>query len=130
MRVPIIRLVFTTGFLLCSALVTCAQDVRREFRMETGGTLEVTNRSGRVAVRAVPAIEGVSPAGTLSATAPGGVSESDIKVNSDGGRTSITVRSSAAQKRIDLTLSVPERTKVIIETGAGAIEAVGNFQSL
>ena len=130
MRVPKIRFLSTTGLLLLSALAGYSQDVMREFRLDTGGALEITNHSGRVAIRAVPISEGVVQTSTLSAASQGGVTESEIKVNSDGGRTSIVVKSSGGQKRIDLTLSVPERTKIRIETAAGAIEAAGNFHSL
>lgn len=130
MRVPIIRILFPTSLIFFSALFVCGQEVKREFRLGTGGTLEVTNPFGRVAVKAVPAVDGIAQAGMLSASSPDGVTESEVKVNSDGGRASITVRSSAGLKRIDVTLSVPERTKIKIETSAGAIEAAGNFHSL
>ncbi len=107
-----------------------AQDVSREFRIDTGGTLEIVNRSGRVAIRAVPAAGGVSTQPTFIATAAEGLSDAEIKVNVGSGRTVITVAASGRQKRIDITLLVPERLSVRIETSAGAIEAAGNFRSI
>ncbi len=107
-----------------------AQEFRRELKLAVGSAVEVVNRSGRVAVRS-EAPQGSEPLiGSLTASSPAGVSESEVRVGGGGSRTTVSVKASDATKRIDLILTVPERTKLKIETAAGAVEVVGNFTSV
>lgn len=111
------------GFLCLNA---SAQDVVREVR---ANSIEVVNRSGRVLAKAEASLAS-NNVGSLTATSPKGVSDAEIKVSSVGGRTLITVASVDAKKRIDLSLILPERTSLKVETAAGGIEAMGNFASV
>ena len=104
--------------------------------------LRVKNRTGRVSVLAEEDSKRVS----LRATSAAGlsVSERDVRVTSAAGAIQIEVEregaaarpadgrkvtQSAAQverERIDLTVRVPARSRVWVETEAGAVDVVGN----
>lgn len=106
--------------------VSVAQDVVREV---SGNSIEIVNRSGRVLVKAEAATDG-KKIGSLTATSPKGVSDAEIKITNVSGRTLIMVSASDAKKRIDLSLTLPERTSIKVETAAGGVEAMGNFASI
>jgi VWFA-related protein len=85
--------------------------------------VRIKNRNGRVVVSALDEQKGV----TISGESPSAsVSESDIAVNSIGGRVEINVRARREQERIDLTVKVPARSKVYVESEAGAVDIIGN----
>ncbi len=105
---------------------TTAQDVVREV---SGNAFEIVNRSGRVLAKAESSTDGTK-IGSLTATSPKGVSDAEIKITSARGRTLITVAAVDAKKRIDLNLTLPERTSIKVETAAGGVEAMGNFASV
>ncbi len=109
-------------------LTAQAQDFSRDLTIAAGGTIEIVNRYGRIAVKAEADLVKTPP--RLRAVSAKGVSDTEIKVVSSGTRTQITVLPADKQKRIDLILSVPERTNIKAETAAGVIEAVGNFLSV
>ncbi|HSI88017.1 MAG TPA: hypothetical protein VK918_03110, partial [Pyrinomonadaceae bacterium] len=90
-----------------------AQSHVRDFPAEAGTWIEIVNPSGRVDVSSVAGAGG----GTLSVTGDP-VTESEIKVESKRGRTVITV-APEGKKRIDLSLKLPERTRLRITTGEG-----------
>ncbi len=128
MQFPLIKLIFAILIIAFSVLTGFAQESTRNFQVESGGALEIVNRSGRVAVLAAP--ENASRSNVLTASAEGGVLDTEIKITSANGRTTITVAPSERQKRIDITLTVPERISLKIDTAAGAIDASGNFRSI
>lgn len=103
-----------------------AQDVVREV---SGNSIEIVNRSGRVLAKAEALPDG-KKIGSLTATSPKGVSDAEIKITNVSGRTLIMVSASDAKKRIDLSLTLPERTSIKVETAAGGVEAMGNFASI
>jgi len=111
-------------------LVVLAQDVTSEINIREGGTVEIVNLYGRIAVKAEAAADEKAVVGRLNASLPNGVAESAIKVSGGSGRIVITVEPAEKNKRIDLTLILPERTKIKVETRDGAVEAVGNFASI
>jgi VWFA-related protein len=57
------------------------------------------------------------------------VGESDIAAKADGGKLEIDVRQRREQDRIDIVVRIPVRSKVEIESGAGAVSVVGNLES-
>jgi VWFA-related protein len=124
------RLLYIPIIIYASVLTAGAQDLTRELKVAPGGTLEIVNRSGRVAVKAEPAVGEEPVEARLTAMSPKGVSEADIKTGPAGGHTVITVAPSDKQKRVDIIVTVPERTVIKIETLTGAIEVVGNFASV
>ncbi|MGB2914213.1 MAG: VWA domain-containing protein [Pyrinomonadaceae bacterium] len=99
-------------------------------KVSLGSTIEIINRYGRVGVKAEAVADEKTPSGKLTASSPKGVSDGEIKIVSAGGKTTITVVSADDRKRIDLVLTVPERSNIIVQTVAGAVEVKGNFASV
>ena len=101
-----------------------AQTASREFTAEPGTWIENTNPNGRVDASAAADATG----GRVTATGDVGGDEI-LKIESSRGRTQITVEA-ARDRRIDISVRIPERTRVRITTGEGEIMAVGNFERL
>jgi VWFA-related protein len=109
-------------------LPAAAQDLTRDLKVGPGDLVEVVNHYGRVSARAVAGPSDDQPAAAnLAASSDKGVSDSEIKITGGGSRLLITVTGPDRGKRIDLVLTLPERTRLKVETSAGAIEASGNF---
>ncbi|MEJ7849056.1 MAG: VWA domain-containing protein [Pyrinomonadaceae bacterium] len=117
------------------AIGISAQIFTREIPVNAGGTVEIINRSGRVDVTAEikQDREEVEPkAGKLSITAKSqlSIAETEVKIDSASGKVCITVEAAGTSKRIDLSLIVPERLKVKIETLEGEARVSGNLESI
>ncbi|MGZ5437195.1 MAG: VWA domain-containing protein [Pyrinomonadaceae bacterium] len=98
-----------------------AQTYERELNIGAKSTLTIRNRNGRVSVIASDDEE-LKP--LLQATSPGAPIElRDVSIS--GGE--ITVRERPAQDRIDLTVRVPARTRVKIESESGMVEVIGDL---
>ncbi|MGE3466068.1 MAG: VWA domain-containing protein [Pyrinomonadaceae bacterium] len=111
-------------------LSASAQELTRDLGTVTP-SVDIVNKYGRVAVKA-EAWVGDKPVGArLSATSPkGAVTEAEVKIGSSNGRTTISVAPTDKRKRLDIILTLPERTMLKVETTAGAIEVAGNFASV
>lgn len=130
MRLAASRLLILNLLFFSLWLAAAAQDVTRDLAAGTGSTIEIINKYGRVGVRAEPG-EGEKPAkAKLTAMSPKGVTDAEIKLSNAEGRSVITVAASDPRKRIDVIVTLPERTNLRIETSAGAIEVGGNFASV
>jgi VWFA-related protein len=127
MRLAVNNLLLTICVVFLTSAAAAAQDLVRELKIAEGGSVEIVNRSGRVAVRAEAGTAEKSVTGRLVATSPTGVAEGEIKQNDSGSTISV---SADGGKRVDLIVTVPERTKIKIETAGGAVEVVGNFASV
>ncbi len=93
----------------------------RELNLSSKSTLSIINRNGRVSVITLKD-EKQKP--ILRATSPGApVEKKDIDV-SDG---EIVVRERRAQDRIDLTIRVPPRIRVKIESESGMVDVIGDL---
>lgn len=103
-----------------------SRDYEREFSLQKGGFIEVTNNFGRIDIIAVPSDDGK---GSIKAIADTAVSESEIKLNSASGRITITVAPSG-QKRIDITITIPERSRSKLKTNEGEIRVEGNHKTV
>jgi VWFA-related protein len=115
---------FFSLIVLLSLNTAKAGDITRELKVAAGQKIEVRNRFGRVGVRSIKTDDGAEA--KLTASSPEGLLESEISVS--GGV--ISVNAKGAPKRVDILLELPERTKLVIETGKGAIDVSGNFASL
>jgi VWFA-related protein len=106
--------------------LTSAQDLTREFSLSEGATITVKNLSGRVDVTTRAAdsadVRFSTPAGSS-------VTESEIKIDSAGGLR-IEIQPVDASKRIDISLVVPERVRLKIETGEGEVRISGDLESI
>ncbi len=111
-------------------LTTAAQNVTREISAGPGSVITVVNKYGRISAVAVNGKEVTPSVARLSAASPKGVSDSEIKIVNSTGQVTITDAAGEAKKRIDLSLVVPERAILRLETDAGAIDASGNFASV
>ena len=109
-------IIFTVTFLaFCASHF--AQDVTREMGLRGGGNIEVVNRYGRVSAKSNgPVGDEPTISGTMKATSDKGVLESDIKYSASGGRILIVVDPKDSKKRIDITLTLPERVALKVET--------------
>ena len=121
-----------------------AQGFEREIDAASPVELRVKNRTGRVTVVAEDDLKKVS----IRASSAAGltVTERDVRVTSGGASVSIEVEReqaggapsdgrkvnlSAAQierERIDIVVRIPSRSRVFVETEAGAVDVVGNVE--
>jgi VWFA-related protein len=124
----ILLIVVVVGlFAASSGIPVSAQSFQRE--LETAETVNVVvrNRDGRVSVIAS---ETQQKKVTIDATSAGQpVDASDITAEANGGRIEIVVRSRREQDRIDVVVRIPLRSKVEVESAAGAVDVVGNVES-
>ncbi|HWW76275.1 MAG TPA: hypothetical protein VNZ44_12815, partial [Pyrinomonadaceae bacterium] len=127
---------------LCARALAQTQGFERELDAASPVELRVRNRTGRVTVTAEDDLKKVSIRATSAAGLP--VTEKDVRVTQAEGAVNIEVEregaagrpadgrkvvASAAQverERIDLTVRVPSRSRVFVETEAGAVDVVGN----
>lgn len=114
------------SFAVCGA---AGQGFKREFKLGPGATISVINLSGRVEVTTSQGAGDAQPV-LLSATAPDGISESDIKAEASGDSLQIQAGNATNNKRIDITLVVPERVKLKIETREGEVRVIGDLESV
>jgi VWFA-related protein len=120
-----VRTVLFFSFIVLLSLATAkAADITRELKIAAGQKVEIRNRFGRVGVRSIKTVDGAEA--KLTATSPDGLVESEVTVS--GGVIKVSAKGIA--KRIDVLIELPERTKLVIETGEGAIDVSGNFASL
>jgi VWFA-related protein len=104
------------------AATAAAQSPARPLSLETGASVSVTNRSGRITVR-----EGDSNF-TLQASGVG-LAENDVQIKAGPNSVDIHVVRSAG-RRVDLLLTIPARSKLKLDSGEGAIEIAGDFASV
>ncbi len=117
-----------TGSLLLLAAFNSvsAQTYRKD--METGDkvSLSVKSRNGRVSVIAS---DEQQKKVTVEATSAGAlVDSSDVHTVAKGNAVDIEVRDRRDKNRIDLIVRIPSRSKVKIESEAGAVDIVGNVE--
>ena len=110
---------------LCSA--ASAQGYKQELEAPEKVSLSVKNLDGRVSV---VASEEQQKKITVEAKSTGlAVDPADVKVESKGANIHIDVRQRGEKDRIDLTVTIPTRSKVEIEGQAGAVDVIGSFES-
>ncbi len=126
LRIPTLTLITLT----ISGTAVLAQSVDRQLKLNDHATVEITNKFGRVTVMAVAPSKGVPAESKVTAVSPAGVSGTELKINESAGSAVIEVASAQVEKRIDLTLSVPERTTVKINTGRGQVDVSGNLAAV
>ncbi len=128
---------FSFLLILFFALCVRAQTFQRDFPLAGNVTIQITNFYGRVSVTAGDSQnEAVAAENAEQKTAPEKVfltaenaSETDLKIVADGKRFEITVAPADSKTRVDLTLKIPARLKIKIETGSGETRLEGDFES-
>lgn len=121
---------------LCVCLFFCAvsgtalsQELERELNVPAQGEIVIKNQNGRVNVLTGDEEQKTI---TLKASSPGAtVGESDVLTKATGNAVEVEVRQRAAERdRIDLTLRVPARLKLRVETKAGAVDVAGQLRDV
>jgi len=124
MRISGLTFLAIAAFLVLFAATADAQSVTRDLKLSAAANVDIVNFNGRVAVIAQA---GEMVTGSLSASSPKGVTDAEVKISSNAGRATIAVAAADPRKRIDLLLTVPERSSLRIETRDGAVEVSGNL---
>ena len=102
------------------------QTYQREIDAGDKVTVVIKNRDGRVSVVASDDQERKVSIEATSAGLP--VDASDVTAETKGNRIEINVRERREQDRIDLVVRIPSRSKVEVESEAGAVDVVGNVE--
>ena len=125
---PVKLLVLLT--LLPSTVLVCAAQqfsYSREFETPDTVSLTIINRDGRVTVIAAEDYQKKARIEASSSGLP--VAETDITAAAQGGKLEVDVKQRREQDRIDIVVRVPVRSKVVVESRAGAVSVVGNVES-
>jgi VWFA-related protein len=118
------------AFLLIAAISVEAQNnYKRELNVTKGANIEIVNNFGRVDVLAEkPETEEPTEIKSfLTASSLKSVAESEIKISNSNNKVLVEIVPSDRQKRIDISLHLPERTNLKIETAAGEVRVSGDF---
>ncbi len=124
------------------ALTVHAQTFERDFSLSENGSINITNLYGRVSI-IVEKIEQPEAAEETEETeetkvkteaakaflsAPN-VKENDLKITASNNRLEIVAAPSDRKTRIDLTLKIPAKMRLKIETGDGEVRVDGDVAS-
>src|SRR5438874_13319236 len=113
-------LFISAAVVICSTSFVRAQTYERELNTSARTLLTIKNRNGRVSVIAS---DNEKDKASLKATSTGAaVVPSDITVSSN----EIVVRE--RPYRIDITVRVPKRARVRIESESGMVDVIGDFE--
>ena len=102
------------------------QSITRDLTIVEGGTITIKNPAGRVEIIARPDW----PIVKLTATSADSIAEADVKVDSRLGNIGVEIPAPLGNKRIDLSLVVPERVRLKVVTEAGEIRVSGDVASV
>src|SRR5260370_496045 len=104
-----------------------AQTLQRQLEAPEKVSVSIKNRDGRVTVNAS---DEQQKKVTIEATSAGlPVGPSDVHVDAKGESIQIEVRARREKDRIDIVVRIPSRSKVTVESEAGAVDIVGNVES-
>lgn len=120
------RVLLALLFLLVANGSFSAQSYSRELDASEKVSISVKSRNGRVSVIAS---DEQQKKVTIEATSSGAVVDSrDVQVAVKNGTLEIEVRARREQDRIDLIVRIPSRSKVRVDSEAGAVDVVGNVE--
>ncbi|HEY5883842.1 MAG TPA: VWA domain-containing protein [Pyrinomonadaceae bacterium] len=122
-------LLFFAGFLLLPlfAATVFGQSYATEMATSETVSLTVKSRNGKVSVVAA---EDLQKKLTIEAKSTGAaVNPSDVTAVAKGNQINIQVKDRSDKDRIDLLVRIPVRSKVKVETEAGAVDVIGNLES-
>lgn len=112
----------------CLCLQANGQTLTRELKLGASPTVEVVNHNGRVAAKTLAVKAGETFGGTIKAFAGGGMSDDELKISPGKAGMRIVVSPKNAKERIDIEITLPERSWVRIETSGGAVDVLGSFE--
>jgi VWFA-related protein len=99
----------------------------KEFDTADTVSLIVKNRDGRVTV--VASEEFQKKAKVEARSAGTMVMESDVAAKASGNKLEVEIRQRGEKDRIDVVIRIPIRSKVEVESVAGAVSVIGNLES-
>jgi VWFA-related protein len=112
---------------VASLVSVSAQNYVKEIETGEKVSLSVKSKNGRVSVIAS---DDQQKKASIDASSAGlAVDSADVKADAKGNSLTIEIRDRADKNRIDLIVRVPSRSKVKVESEAGAVDIVGNFES-
>ncbi len=103
---------------------TYAQSLERNFSLQTGGTIEVKNYYGRIAVQAGAEQENTV---IVKINSDSSLAESDLQIDFSTSKLKIETTPKTSNARIDISLQIPIRSNVRLETDQGQISIAGDF---
>jgi VWFA-related protein len=119
--------------LLFLAAGASAQTFQKSINIEPGARIDIRNLYGRVSIDAKKSDTPGRTAkgeGQFVASSTTRVDSGDIRFDAAGGRAMIEVLPADSSKRVDLKVTLPERTRVSVETRDGEVDVSGNFVSI
>jgi VWFA-related protein len=120
---------FLPALLLMVTSLVSASAQNYVTEIETGEKVSLTVKSKNGKVSVIASDEQQKKA-SINASSVGMVVDStDVKAESKGNSLNIEIRDRADKNRIDLIVRVPSRSKVKVESDAGAVDIIGNFES-
>ncbi len=110
-----------------------AQTFQREFSLSANGAVEIVNLYGRVEISADEPEKTdengeAKESGKALLTAEN-IREGDLKIVSENNHLSITANPTDTKSRVDLTLKIPQRMRVRVETDEGEVRLSGDIAS-
>lgn len=121
-----IRIAGVFVFTIIAHGILAAQQLDQTYPLGSGGAYRITNVYGRVTVIA----DKETASASLTAASSRPFSRSDIKVESTKDLTAVSVTPSSPSARIDLTVKVPVRSEVRIESTEGEVRFSGDFKEI
>ncbi len=114
------------------------QQLSRAFTIAPGGRIEVINLYGRVEAFTEAAVAGNEDATpvtattgpiSITATSTSPITSTDVKIETNGSDVRVEVDPADASKRIDISLKMPPKMRVKIETREGEVRVTGDMIS-
>ncbi len=115
-------------FAACAFVSSVNGQVRRELSIAQGASIEIVNKYGKVEVAAVP--EDSVRLGTLIANGKTPIAETELDITNTKGALRIEAKPASRSNRVDISLTVPERTKLKITTLDGEVRVSGDLESV
>lgn len=115
-------------FAACAFVASADAQVRREIPVGAGATVEIVNRYGRVEITATPGTDETPvPLGILNAVGKTPIAETELEITNSKGLLRVEARPAARGNRVDISLTVPERTKIKVTTTDGEVRVTGDL---
>lgn len=129
MKNPFAKISFILFAVIFSAVFAEAQNFKRDLNLTKGANIEIVNNFGRVDVLAEKpeTEEQTGIKSFLTANSLKSIAESEIKISNVNNKVLVEVVPSDTKKRIDLSLHLPERTNLKIQTNEGEVRVSGDF---
>jgi osmotically-inducible protein OsmY len=116
------------GFILSIFFVFSAhaQQLNRDFDFKINGSIVIKNLHGRVHVSAEEAQESKV---SLKVDSQKALADNELSISNKDGKIQIAVAPQNPKTRVDLTLKIPLRSRVRVETRDGEVRIAGNVES-